>query len=244
MPELDRGRRNSPAHHEKCGAISIDLNGAALLADPSGAMLWPAQQTLAVADLHLEKGSAYARFGSPLPPYDTRTALARLADVIARFQPKRVICVGDSFHDADAGTRISPEDRQRLAQMIDGREWVWILGNHDRHLLPSWAGRQAADCTYGPLHFRHEARPGAVAGEVSGHFHPKTGLSIRGRHVSGRCFVSDGRRLILPAFGAYAGGLDVREGPIAGLFPRGFSAFVIGRTKLHRIFFHAPSVES
>jgi uncharacterized protein len=214
-------------------SLTFRLNGAELIADISGALVWPGQRTLAVADLHLEKGSAYARQGSLLPPYDTRATLERLAEAVARYRPVRVICVGDSFHDHGAGQRLALADQVRLRHLTAAHDWIWICGNHDPQPPADWGGRIFDEVVAGALVFRHEAVPQRGAGEVSGHFHPKAGLSVRGRHVGGRCFVTDGLRLILPAFGAYAGGLDVREPAIARLFPNGFQAHVIGRGKLH-----------
>lgn len=222
-------------HVDSTTAIQLRLNGAEFLADHSGALVWPDKRTLAVADLHLEKGSSYARHGTQLPPYDTRTTLDRLAEVLARYRPETVICVGDSFHDVHAADRLSTDDQTRLSRLIESRDWIWIGGNHDPAPPAAWGGRSESVWMIGPVVFRHEADPRSAAGEVSGHFHPKAGLSVRGRHISGRCFVSDGRRLILPAFGAYAGGLDVRDAAIAGLFRTGFFAYLIGRSGLLKI---------
>jgi DNA ligase-associated metallophosphoesterase len=208
------------------------VNGVRLVADTCGALIWPDAATLAVADLHLEKGSAYARRGTLLPPYDSRATLDSLTALIARERPRRVICLGDSFHDLEAAERIDPGDAIRLADLTKSVEWIWVLGNHDPK--PSkdapWTGRVETNVTLGALTFRHEAAPQNGTGEVSGHFHPKAAIHTRARRVTGRCFVSDGRRLILPAFGAYAGGLDVLDPAISGLFGGGFQAYLIGRT--------------
>ncbi|WP_425450390.1 ligase-associated DNA damage response endonuclease PdeM [Virgifigura deserti] len=212
---------------------TLSLNGAELLADLSGALVWPAQRTLVVADLHLEKGSALARSGSLLPPYDTRATLATLTDLLARHCPERVICLGDSFHDPQAADRLAPRDRATLRRLTGSRDWVWICGNHDPAPPAELGGRFAEEEKIGPLLFRHQAAPDSVTGEVSGHFHPKISLSVRGKRVGGRCFVGNARRLILPAFGAYAGGLDVRDPAIACLFADGFSVHLLGRAKLH-----------
>jgi DNA ligase-associated metallophosphoesterase len=216
-------------------ASALRLNGADILADPTGAIYWPAQETIAVADLHLEKGSSFARQGSMLPPYDTRTSLDRLAAIARRLSPKRIICIGDSFHDQDAGARLAAADRQLLKDLTASCQWIWICGNHDPHPPRQWGGDAMTELMMGPLVFRHEAIAGRAPGEVSGHFHPKIGLSVRGRQIGGRCFVHDGRRLILPAFGAYAGGLDARDPAIARLFPDGFQVDVIGQDRLHRL---------
>jgi DNA ligase-associated metallophosphoesterase len=212
---------------------ALDLAGAHLLADLSGALVWPEEATVVVADLHLEKASSYARAGTMLPPYDTATTLALLADVLRRHRPRRVVCLGDSFHDGAAPARLGPEDRRLLAALVDAHDWVWVAGNHDRTLSAGLDGRvHAGDLALGPLVFRHEAAAIAAPGEVSGHYHPKASIATRAGTVTGRCFLADGRRLLLPAFGALAGGLDAFAPPIARLFPAGFDLYVIGRRRV------------
>jgi hypothetical protein len=210
------------------------INGAALVADPSGAAYWPDRACLIVADLHLEKGSSFARRGSLLPPYDSAATLARLGAAVARYRPRRVLCLGDSFHDADAPRRLAAPEAAQLAALAAGVEWIWIAGNHDPDPPRALGGRVARELVLGPLAFRHAARPGAVAGEVSGHYHPKASVATRGRRISARCFVEDGNRLILPAFGAYAGGLDVADPAIRALMAPDFAVHLIGRDRVHR----------
>lgn len=211
------------------------LNGAELTADFSGALWWEERRLLVAADLHLEKGSGYARHGTLLPPYDTRETLARLEAVMARLLPAMVICLGDSFHDGDAAARLEAGDIALLSRLTSSCDWRWIAGNHDPAPPADWGGRVASEIVLGPLVFRHEAMAGSAAGEVSGHYHPKATVQTRARRVSGRCFVTDGRRLILPAFGAYAGGLDVSDPAIGRLFPKGFDIHLIGRAKVHSL---------
>src|ERR1700676_1327441 len=109
----------------------IVIAGISLLADPSGALYWPEQGLLAVADLHLEKGSSYAARGQLLPPYDTAATLARLARLIAHYAPRCVVALGDNFHDGGGPARLSDEDRDNLRDLQRGRDWIWIAGNHD-----------------------------------------------------------------------------------------------------------------
>lgn len=187
-----------------------------------------------MADLHLEKGSGLAAKGALLPPYDTAATLARLARAIARLDPHRVICLGDSFHDEGAAARLPAADALTLAGMTAPRDWIWITGNHDPAPPADWGGRVLDELVDGALVFRHQARPGAV-GELSGHFHPKASVRTRARRITARCFVGDGRRLILPAFGAYTGGLDVLDPAISDLMDRGFQVQLLGRTRLHSL---------
>lgn len=212
---------------------ALRLNGADLLADLSGALVWPERRLLAVADLHLEKGSGFAARGQLLPPYDTAHTLTQLASAVARHDPETVICLGDSFHDGKAPQRLGAADGERLAVLVRRRRWIWIAGNHDPAPPLHLGGVVQAEFTLGPLLFRHIALADASPGEVSGHFHPKAGLSWRGRRLGGRCFIGDDRRLILPAFGAYAGGLDVRAPAIARLFGARARIHILGPRRLH-----------
>lgn len=195
---------------------------------------WPAQRTLIVADLHMEKGSGFAARGELLPPYDTAATLSRLARAIARLEPDRVICLGDSFHDGGAAARLSADDARTISGLTAPRDWIWITGNHDPEPPADWGGRVMDELVDGALVFRHQARPGSI-GEISGHFHPKASVSTRARRITARCFVGDGHRLILPAFGAYTGGLDVLDPAISNLLDRGFQVHLLGRNGLHRL---------
>jgi DNA ligase-associated metallophosphoesterase len=212
-------------------AVDLVLNGVGLKADLSGALVWPERNLLVVADLHLEKGSAFAQHGQLLPPYDTSATLDRLEQVIRRLSPETVICLGDSFHDSRAAERIAPRDADRLSAMTAERDWVWITGNHDPEPPAHLGGRVAESVTLGPLCFRHEARAGA-GGEVSGHYHPVAAIRVHGKRVRARCFASDGQRLIMPSFGAYTGGLNVLDRALAPLLGRRFEVRMIGSERL------------
>lgn len=218
--------------------------GHTLLADPDGALAWPAQGVLAVADLHIEKGSAYAGRGRMLPPYDTQTTLDRLDRVLARHRPRQVLCLGDSFHDPAAPHRLPAAAQERLAAMTAGCAWWWIAGNHDPTPpagWTGWGGQTVETAAIGDLIFRHQAceafdrEAGAGGGEVSGHLHPVAVVRTAARRIRGRCFIGDHRRLVLPAFGAYAGGLNVLEPEIARLFGADARVFLLGRDRVHQI---------
>jgi uncharacterized protein len=213
----------------------LECAGARLVADPSGALVWPERSTLVVADLHLEKGSSLARRGALLPPYDTAATLARLEGVLARWRPRRVISLGDGFHDGQAASRLCPRSRARLYDLIRGHDWLWVTGNHDPDPPDGLGGRSEGEVVIGSLTFRHLPRVSARAGEVAGHLHPKARLSLRGHQVSRPCFASDDGRVVMPAFGAYAGGLDVRDPAIARLFAGGCTIRMLGRGGVHRI---------
>ena len=213
---------------------SVTVAGATLVADLSGALFWEAQSLLVVSDLHLEKGSSFATRGVLLPPWDTVATLGRLGAVLARHDPRMVIALGDSFHDRKAHDRLSASNRDILAAFQLRRDWIWISGNHDPQLPSDLGGVVAEEVAIGPIAFRHE--PTGAAGEIAGHLHPKARVSTRGRSMERRCFASDGERAVMPAFGAYAGGLSIRDAAFAKIFGTpGFMAHVLGDNRLHII---------
>jgi DNA ligase-associated metallophosphoesterase len=212
------------------------VNGVRLEADLTGAVFWPEYRVLAVADLHFEKGTSYAaRAGLFLPPYDSRATLEALDAVVTRRRPELVLCLGDSFHDGEAGSRLADEDRARIRRLTESREWIWIAGNHDPDLPEGLGGRRVEEIAIGPLLFRHEPSSDASTGEIAGHLHPCATVTVRGKSMRRRCFASDGARAVLPAFGAYTGGLDVFDEAFAGLFPGGFDTWLIGRDRVRRV---------
>jgi len=216
--------------------LEFTCAGERLEALPSGALHWPARRLLAVADLHLEKGSSYAVNALKLlPRHDTRQTLAILSGLIASLTPEVVVCLGDSFHDGQAIDRLPQEERAEIESLVRRAHFVWIAGNHDPAPPPAGWGSIAEEVADSPLVFRHEAQFGSADGEVSGHFHPVAALSVRGRGIRRRCFLTDGRRVILPAFGTYAGGLNALDPAIAQLFADDYDALVVGRDAVRRL---------
>lgn len=215
-------------------AAVVGVAGVTFTADLSGALFWEEQSLLVVSDLHLEKGSSFAARGVLLPPYDTAATLGRLDAVIVRHNPRMVIALGDSFHDRDAHDRLSTQDREAIAVMQDRRDWIWISGNHDPALPSHLGGVVAGEVAIGPIAFRHE--PTGSPGEIAGHLHPKARVSTRGRSTERRCFACDGERAVMPAFGAYTGGLNIRDEAFSKIFQTlGFLAHVLGDNRLHTI---------
>jgi len=215
---------------------AVIVAGVAFTADCAGALHWPEEGLLAVADLHLEKGSSFATRGVLLPPYDTAATLARLGALIARYAPRTVIALGDSFHDGGGPQRVSADDRAMLSALQRGRDWIWIAGNHDPEPVDGLGGTSAAMLAIGPLVFRHAPEREPCTGEIAGHLHPVARVSARGRTVSRRCFATDGRRMVMPAFGAYAGGLNIRDAAFADVFGTlAFTAHVLGEGRLYAI---------
>jgi uncharacterized protein len=178
------------------------------------ALYWPAERTLLVSDLHLEKASSYASRGQMLPPYDSISTLHEIAALVAQYRPARLVSLGDNFHDDAGEVRLASDAAHLLKDLIAQTEWVWITGNHDRNLEARWGGSSVDELELSGIFLRHEATHGEQAPEISGHFHPKFRQLLRGRMVARRCFVKGPRKLIMPAFGALAGGLDAQEGAI------------------------------
>jgi DNA ligase-associated metallophosphoesterase len=219
----------------QAAGITIQVNGEELLLDAAGALYWPAEQTLVFADLHFEKGSSYGKRGQLLPPYDTRTTLKRIELLMNRYQPLRVLALGDSFHDAEASARLDAHERCTLMDFGARARWIWIAGNHDPQ-PPAWLdGTITEEAAIGGLVFRHEPGQNPEAGEIAGHLHPCATLTRRGRSLTRKCFVSDGLRLVMPAFGAYTGGLDIRATPVQSLFKGDFFAYLLGARRVYAL---------
>ena len=228
----------SPLRHS-CGGLKVRVAGEACVLRCSGALWVVEHRTLVASDLHLEKGSAFAARGQMLPPYDSPATLAKLEAEIEALNPARVVLLGDSFHDSEAIGRLTGADHDRLARLAQSREWIWLEGNHDLKALAgaldALTGRVVTTLDIGALRLIHEPKPGDRPGEVAGHLHPAARVAAYGRGVRRPCFVTDGRRLLMPAFGAFTGGLDVRDPAVAGLFAEQPLAAVLGRDKVHAV---------
>ncbi|KQY89477.1 ligase-associated DNA damage response endonuclease PdeM [Brevundimonas sp. Root1423] len=228
----------SPARHP-CGGLRVHIEGEACVLRCSGALWVLNHRTLIAADLHLEKGSAFAARGQMLPPYDSRATLDRLEAEIDALQPKAVVLLGDSFHDAKSVGRMAADDKARLDRLATGRDWIWLEGNHDIAALAGsmddLVGEVVETMDLGSLRLIHEPQAGVRPGEIAGHLHPAARVAAYGRGVRRPCFVTDGRRAVLPAFGAFTGGLDVRDPAIAGLFGDPPMAAALGRDRVHAL---------
>ncbi len=228
----------------------ITVAGVSLVADLAGALYWPEEGALIVSDLHLEKGSAFAVRGVLMPPYDTAATLDALHAVIARYAVRMVIALGDNFHDGGGPARLAATGRAQLLALQRGRDWVWIAGNHDPDPGEGIGGVFARALALGALSFRHEPTEGGRAransgesfrersaeasGEISGHLHPAARIHQRGRTQTRKCFATDGERLVMPAFGAFTGGLNIRNAAFLKVFGAlGFTAHVIGQRRLY-----------
>ncbi|CAM5547016.1 DNA ligase-associated metallophosphoesterase [Aquamicrobium terrae] len=218
-------------------AEPVGIAGERALCDPRGVLYFPEFRLLAVSDLHLEKGSSLARRrGTLIPPYDTAATLARLEAAIDAYAPRIVVSLGDSFHDGDGAARLHPHFRERLERMMAGRDWFWVAGNHDPEAPADLPGETVQELAVGALVFRHEPSRTLVEGEISGHLHPCARIVQRGRSVRRRCFAADGARMIMPAFGAYTGSLNVLDRAYAGLFRSdSLMAYMLGAARVFAI---------
>jgi DNA ligase-associated metallophosphoesterase len=206
--------------------VPLSFGGHHFLASPGRALFWPAENALLVADLHLEKASWFARLGQYLPPYDSQATLTELAGELVACGATRVYCLGDSFHDRFGCDRLPGPARELLLSLTSSLDWVWIVGNHDPGFADHCGGRLADEIETGGVVLRHEAIAGDPQPEISGHFHPKLRLQLRGRNVSRRCFVASMTKLILPAYGSLTGGLDAFHPEIARKTGPGATALV------------------
>ncbi len=225
------------------------------LACLDGSLFWPRLGVLLVADLHLEKGSSFARKGQFLPPYDTHKTLAMLEHTLDRWQPNHLVCLGDSFHDGEGADRLDPSCRDQLETLIRRQRWSWITGNHDPEAPVHLGGEEADSLIIGQIGLCHEPgqlRPlgqndhdetNAPEFEIAGHLHPVATVRARGRQMRRRAFVINPDRLILPAFGAYTGGLNVGQEPFAAIIGPETNLVVIGRQTVTAMPYHAPSMQ-
>lgn len=211
----------------------MKLGGQIVAAAPEGALWIESARALVFSDLHLEKGSSFARNGQMLPPYDTMATLARVAALMARHAPEIVISLGDSFHDGGGPARMGADDRALLQELIGRVDWIWIEGNHDSKSAETLGGAARETLHIGAIVLRHEPSAHAAPGEIAGHLHPCARVSGRGRSVRRRCFAYDGERLVMPAFGAFTGGLNLCNEAFAPLFPHGAMALMLGKNRVH-----------
>lgn len=213
--------------------LTFIVAGCTLSPQPCGALWWSDERLLVVSDLHLEKGSSFASRGQMLPPYDTRATLGRIARLMDRLKPRTVVSLGDSFHDRRARVRMAEDDVALVRRLTGQCDWIWIEGNHDPAPPDDLGGRMADKLVFGPLTFRHEPTPGPVSGEVAGHLHPCARVVGRTGTVRARCFAMDETRIVMPAYGALTGGLNVLDAAFGSLFPDGLLVGALGRDDVY-----------
>jgi DNA ligase-associated metallophosphoesterase len=214
--------------------VRFSFSGHELVALAAGALYWPARRALLVADLHFEKASWFAQFGQMLPPYDSLATLDALEAVVDRVAPEELWCLGDSFHDPKGCARLPAAAQARLRALTGGCRWTWITGNHDAGFTTSCGGAVLEEAVVDGLVLRHEADPAEARPELSGHFHPKLRVTVRGRTIARRCFVATPTKLVLPAFGSLTGGLEPHHPEIVRAVGRGAEALVALEDRLLR----------
>lgn len=213
-------------------SVELRLGDVLATALPEAALWIGEAKMLIVSDLHLEKGSAFALRGQMLPPYDTHAALVKLDALMRRLEPDIVVSLGDSFHDRGGPARMDGRDRALLTDMIGRCDWIWVEGNHDGRASETLGGAARETLHVGALVLRHLPSEGAAPGEIAGHLHPCARVAGRGSSVRRRCFATDGARLVMPAFGAFTGGLNICDDAFAPLFPAGALALVLGTQRV------------
>lgn len=218
-----------------CGGLRTELNGTAVTLRSSGALWIEAVRMLVVADLHLEKGSSYAARGQMLPPYDTRDTLRRLQAEVVTAAPEAVVLLGDTFHDRKSEDRLARDDAEALRALAGATRLIWVVGNHDADGPRALPGQVVDEITVESLTLRHEPTAGIQVGEVAGHLHPCARVVAASGSVRRRCFVTDGSRIVVPAFGAYAGGLSIRDEAFVGLFTRPPLCGALGVGRVHAV---------
>ncbi len=217
-------------------ALPLQFAGESFLLDAQGVLFAPQKRTLIVSDLHLEKASFLQLFGHPIPTLDSHDTLLRLQHVIGHYNPETVICLGDSWHDTQAGQRMSEDDQSLLSRLCQSvQRWVWVLGNHDPALPHFCKGEQTAHVQLGDIRLCHEPEA-TPSPQIVGHYHPKTSITLRrGHKAKGRCFLSDNALLIMPSFGSYTGGLDASHDAIRSLFAHDPTVHLLHSNKVWHI---------
>ncbi len=190
------------------GASRILLCGKSLIADPTGAVFWPSESTLIVADLQLSSCSYLEGHDVMLPPYDTASAFEKLEEALDRYDPERVVALGSSFAGFSHGG-LNHHQLDWLQDMMEGRDWYWVSNQEHFGLPGAIGGAVVPQFVLSGVKFRADAVRAPVANEVAGGLHPVAQVSQYGHVIRGRCFVTNGMRLILPSMGNYSAGTNV-----------------------------------
>lgn len=212
---------------------TLTFGGSSFLPDASGALFWPNEETLLVADLHFEKASHFAEKGYHLPPYDSMETLARLRNVMTVFSPRRVIALGDSWHDIFAPNRMADADAQNLKDLTNTANFIWISGNHDPK--PTRFGAHVPDYEAGGMRFVHEATQRAAAPTFCGHYHPKVRVRLKRASKALPCFAVYDQVCVLPSFGAFTGGLDIQHSALTGPLGTPHTVYACGKNRVYEL---------
>lgn len=223
-------------HLADAASQALAVCGRQLIADNSGALYWPSQSTLLAADLFPEtscSGSIAADGGAVPPPSAIRPTLARLADAIDRYEPARVVVLGGAA--PAARSRMTADELEILGILQEGRDWVWVTGAPSADSTPR-GGSICAELEISGIALRHRPTPGWATHEIAGHVRPAAHFSLYGYTLRRPCFVGNGRRLVMPAFGTVAGGLNVLDDAFRPLFPDGgMAVWMLGSEALYPV---------
>ena len=202
------------------GMCELEWGGQRWQLRADRSLYWPARQTLVVADIHFGKAEHFRRSGIPVPTGTTRQNLERLEVALSATDARRLVVLGDLFHNKGGVTEALIEQLRGWRSRWDGLEVVNVRGNHDRQAgdPPSEVG---IECVSGPwrdpreaggtVAFAHE--PAVVSQAVTwcGHVHPAVRLEGRANvRLRAACFHVQKRCGTLPAFGAFTGMKVVR----------------------------------
>ncbi len=199
--------------------IPIKFAGNRLLLDANGVLIWPRYEIIIFSDLHLEKGSFLSQFANPLPRFDSKETIKRMSILLKRYDCSHVVCLGDSLHDGNALSRMQKDDLHELNNLVTSvNKWTWVLGNHDPEIPEAILGERASKLHIDNLLLVHEPEDVSAIAQVIGHYHPKSSYKLANRKVTGKSFVCADNILLMPAFGKYTGGLDIKDTAFTDLF--------------------------
>ena len=224
----------------KNNAIPCLLSQSRLLLDALGILFWPKHNLLIFSDLHFEKASFLGQFANPIPQFDSLDTIRRMQACLGLYQPRRVVCLGDSLHDVNAVRRMPQHYIDALNAMVSKSDnWWWILGNHDPEIPKQIAGERVSSLRIDDLLLVHEpeehSQLGDANAQIIGHFHPKARRKLNKHSIRGKCFLKDNKKLLMPAFGSYTGGLDSEDPALQTLLDDNKACFLSFNEKLYLV---------
>ncbi len=212
--------------------MNIVFNKNKFILNPDGSMLWPKESCLIVGDLHLEKSTSYIDQGNYLPPFDSLDTLSKLSNSMKKNNIKKIIFLGDVFHDSNGYKRLKLKE-QRLFDTIINVNTIWISGNHDAKFLPkninSYNLYKLNEFTFSHISCSKNIK------EISAHYHPKVTFKYMGNKISKPCFLIDNNKIILPAYGSYTGGLNISSNIFKNILFQKFDIYALGNKKVIKL---------
>ena len=212
--------------------MNIIFNNNKFVLNPDGSMFWPQESCLIVGDLHLEKSTSYIDQGNFLPPYDTLDTLTKLSHTIKKKRIKKVIFLGDVFHDSNGYERLKLPEKSLFDKILN-ENTIWISGNHDANFKPKHVNSFTL-YKLNKLTFSHISCS-KNSMEISAHYHPKVTFKYLGTKISKPCFLIDKYKIILPAYGSYTGGLNISSNAFKNIFSNNFDVYALGNKKVFKV---------